>query len=553
MDNKLLKDLIKFSKKIKGSKLKDEVLKGDFAYMSTIDNHFETTRIQSIILVAVFQSNSEGDKPSISDLANFFKCNTMELFLYKREFDLLKQRGIFDMNTLFSFLSDRQEEKFSVTSKVRNSILENKPFEKPDNRELSPLEITEKIYNLMNIRNEENGDSKDLQNHCNALIKCYEETAFVKYLKSLNLTEKELLTYLYVIGHNINGNLSCELNVLSAGIFDNKAEQIFFEKDICEKKIDLIKYDYLSLKGANFFSSVNVSLTSKSSDELEVFKIPIRLRSQGEGITLIKDNDIATKRLYYNSKVSKELDGILKSLKPSKYRQINKSLKDEGLRLGVCILFYGTPGTGKTESVYQIAKATGRGIWKVDLSELKSKWHGESEKLIKKLFKDYNLISKREKRTPILLLNEADGILGKRKTDAYTSSEKSDNAVQNIFLDCMEDFDGILIATTNLEESLDNAFERRFLFKVHFEKPTASIRAKIWSTKFKGLQKPLALKLASQYDFSGGEIENIVRKYKMAKVIEPKLSLFTKLEELCNSEKFNTKKIGNSIGFKNFE
>jgi len=108
-------------------------------------------------------------------------------------------------------------------------------------------------------------------------------------------------------------------------------------------------------------------------------------------------------------------------------------------------------------------------------------------------------------------------------------------------LDYLEDFEGILFATTNLEESLDSAFERRFLFKICFEKPTAEIRSKIWKAKLNELNTVPAMQLGSRYDLSGGEIENIVRKYKMARVLHPQLNKQEKLVALCRSEKLKPK------------
>lgn len=235
---------------------------------------------------------------------------------------------------------------------------------------------------------------------------------------------------------------------------------------------------------------------------------------------------------------------------PQKYKQITRSLHNEGYKTGVCTLFYGALGTGKTEGVYQIAKLTGRPLWKVDLSQLKSSYFGESQKLVKSLFTDYKDLCSKEKHTPILLLNEADAVLGKRNENTPTSTDKANNAIQNIFLDCLEDFEGILFATTNLEESLDSAFERRFLFKVNFERPDQAARVGIWKSKIKGLPKNTRNHLAATYHLSGGEIDNVVRKFKMARVLNPKIDSKQELIALCQAEKIGDKKVRGTIGFK---
>jgi SpoVK/Ycf46/Vps4 family AAA+-type ATPase len=112
-----------------------------------------------------------------------------------------------------------------------------------------------------------------------------------------------------------------------------------------------------------------------------------------------------------------------------------------------------------------------------------------------------------------LLFKEADGVIGKRKQDAERSVDKMENSVQNIILQEMESLEGIMIATTNLVQNIDAAFERRFLYKIKFEKPTEEARAHIWHSMIPDLSEQNVHTLASKYDFSGGQIENIARHY----------------------------------------
>lgn len=103
-------------------------------------------------------------------------------------------------------------------------------------------------------------------------------------------------------------------------------------------------------------------------------------------------------------------------------------------------------------------------------------WVGESEKNIKGTFDDYKKKVKQLAKAPILLFNEADAIIGKRQVGAERAVEKMENSILNIILQEIEQLDGILIATTNLPENMDKAFERRFLYKIQFEKPDLNCR-----------------------------------------------------------------------------
>lgn len=236
------------------------------------------------------------------------------------------------------------------------------------------------------------------------------------------------------------------------------------------------------------------------------------------------------------------------SLMEDNYRALTERLESKGLSKGIAVLLYGAPGTGKTESVMQWARQSGRDIVHVDLSASKSMWYGESEKIVKDIFTRYRQQCKRSKIKPILLFNEADGLFSKRKDMSRGSSvDQTENTIQNILLEEMEKLDGILIATTNLEENLDRAFERRFLFKIRLDKPGVEAKKNIWQDKLPILSAEQAHKLALDFDFSGGEIDNIVRKTTMQEVLEGGVPTMESIVKLCSQEKVCTK--NNRIGF----
>lgn len=188
----------------------------------------------------------------------------------------------------------------------------------------------------------------------------------------------------------------------------------------------------------------------------------------------------------------------------------------------------------------KIARKTGRSIMRVDVDKIKSCWVGESEKNIKVFFDRYRRICKNSKLAPILLFNEADAILGVRMEGASHAVDKMENSIQNIILQEMESLDGIMIATTNLTTDLDKAFERRFLYKIRFDKPTVESRAVIWQTMIKGLTGKDAGIIASQFDLSGGEIENVASKHSVNLILSGKEGI--DLDELitaCRLERLN--------------
>jgi SpoVK/Ycf46/Vps4 family AAA+-type ATPase len=176
-------------------------------------------------------------------------------------------------------------------------------------------------------------------------------------------------------------------------------------------------------------------------------------------------------------------------------------------------------------------------------------WVGESEKNIKQLFDDYRAKVKDSERAPILLFNEADAIINKRQEGAERAVDKMENSIQNIILQEMETLDGILIATTNLVQNMDKAFERRFLYKIRFEKPTIEARMNMWHEMIPTLNEEDSRALASKYNFSGGQIENIARHYTISNILHGKSdNIVQELSAYCDSERLESKEV-RKIGF----
>ena len=150
---------------------------------------------------------------------------------------------------------------------------------------------------------------------------------------------------------------------------------------------------------------------------------------------------------------------------------------------------------------------------------------------------------------PFLLFYEADAVLGFRQEGASRAVEKMENSLQNIILQGMEQLDGIMIATTNLTQNLDRAFERRFLYKIEFERPDAAVKSRIWRSMIPTLDERTAATLAERYDFSGGQIENIARKRTVEMILRGAEPTVEELDEFCRNEQLGNREKRRRIGF----
>ncbi len=262
---------------------------------------------------------------------------------------------------------------------------------------------------------------------------------------------------------------------------------------------------------------------------------------------------IKERELFYSGEAAQQLDKLAAALQEENLQDIQRRLEEHKMPVGITAILYGESGTGKTESVYQMARRSGRPLFHVNIGEIISEWHNATERKLGELFAQYQKMveqaQSRKEPVPIFLFNEADVIFGRRMQPPRQGVEISENRVQNILLEQMERLEGILIATTNMEANLDEAFSRRFLFKIRLAKPDTSLQQKIWRHKLEWLNEETAYRLAEQYQFSGGEIDNIAKKAIMEEILRGKRATVADLEDYCKVEKLSRERATRRVGF----
>lgn len=184
-----------------------------------------------------------------------------------------------------------------------------------------------------------------------------------------------------------------------------------------------------------------------------------------------------------------------------------------GSQIGLIALFYGAPGTGKTFAAGAVANALGKPLVGVDCSALRESYYGESEKLVKNSFDLMHKMSVEMENPPVFLINEADQLVQNR-SERNSYGSRTDNSIQNIILEAMENFPGIMILTTNLDENIDEAYFRRFNLKLKFNPPDLPCRIMLWklyvSKDIPGATDIDIEYLAKTYEFTGGQIALVV-------------------------------------------
>lgn len=251
---------------------------------------------------------------------------------------------------------------------------------------------------------------------------------------------------------------------------------------------------------------------------------------------VILAKDIIEKELFFSEASQVEVDHLRKILSADGFQRAESALKRQNRNPAILSLFWGPPGTGKTEVIKQMARESGRDLLIFDAAKVTASAWGAAEKNYRALFLGYNYLVALCTKAPILLLNECDQLLAKRITTMERSIDRCENTVSNIILQGFEDMSGILLATTNLPTNLDSAFDRRFLFKIELTKPDAKARKCIWKSFIPELSDSDAKSLADRFEMTGAQISNVVAKRDLAELYYEGDRGFDYIVGLCNTE-----------------
>lgn len=298
----------------------------------------------------------------------------------------------------------------------------------------------------------------------------------------------ETATFLYA-------GLEIEKRMQVIKVFDS--EHIFYKKKII--LLDLTKESEPFLSGALVISSDFIDLFTLGKSKKPKFSAKFPATKVETSLTW---DD-----LILDPASEKSVNHMLTWIKNDE-----KILQEWGMKSkikpGYRALFYGPPGTGKTLTASLLGEATGKEVYKIDISMISSKWVGETEKNLARIF------DAAEDKNWILFFDEADSIFGKRTSNG-SSQEKHSNQEVSYLLQRTEEYPGVVILASNLKGNIDEAFIRRFQSMVYFNMPDFEERFKLWKNAFNDkltLAENVDLKqISKDYELAGGAIINILK------------------------------------------
>lgn len=537
------------AQKAKFCKLNLNKLQKDKEYLEVIQKTLKVPALESILFSVLFTEGLKDSNITIKDMAQYLDCEPIDLLEQKAAFDNLLSKKLIQFsfdNNYFTNSKRHGDREYFIPTRIINAIIEN-----PESIQTTPQknntlwEFWESIKNFFDDLEKNIIKHEDGLDAIHKISSEFSNLKIVKQIQKYNLDYPDVMLLLYVCYQTINGQEETELNEFTDIMDFPFRMKVSFKRNLLKGTSELMVKNLLTFTEDNFVTDRYIKLTPEAITNLLGDEyLP---KKKNDFMLVIAPEDIKEKKLFFAQKETEHLKLLQHILEEDNFEKMSRAFDENAIAKGLSVMLYGAPGTGKTEMVMQMAHVTQRKILRINISSIKSMWFGKSEKNLQKLFDDYKQLLKTEKRTPILFFNEADAIFSKRGQIADNNVRQTENALQNILLQELEQLQGILIATTNLTENFDKAFERRFLYKIQFQIPNVEVRAKIIRDKLQWLNENDAMLISKQFSLSGAQIENLQKKYLFHCNFMQENITIEKLQEWCRMESLGNNRT--EVGF----
>lgn len=485
------------------------------------------------------------DAISQADMTKLFCCSSIKMLHYLNDLEELEKKK------LIAVKSRKDIPVYRIPPDVVNTLRKKDVFAPESRRNISIDELFGVLEDLFEELENDELNCTALHNELMDLVENNMHLLFCRKLMSYNFSRDNLILlicfcHLYV--NNFDDNIGFHDFEF---LYDKKSRARMVRREFKEGEHLLMDAKFIENTGdEGFVNRESFKLTDSAKKDL-LGELDLKEFQVRDKKGLIAWDSLPEKKLFYNEGEKRRIAELASLLGEEKFKAVQERLSQSGMRKGFACLFSGSPGTGKTETVYQLARTTKRNIMMVDIAFIKDMYVGETEKHIKAVFDNYRKTAAAADRAPILFFNEADAVIGRRIefNSGSHAVDRMENTMQNIILQELETLEGILIATTNLTKNMDKAFERRFLYRIEFEKPDRSARISIWQAMLEEIGKAGAEELAARFELSGGQIENAARRYTVNAVLSGRNPGMEELVSFCLEELTGKDGVERRIGF----
>ncbi len=531
----------------KDSVLAENALTDCKEYIKTVYNFLECDEEQAVLLSIMIQSQLENNNVSTKEILSHADLRTSSALSINQILNPLVEK---------EWIAPKKDVKnyplteYIINTKLIRSVLSGKMEMNKDVKIENSFQLITHFQTKLSERYNKRISYNHFIEWTMEMINSYSSIELADFILKMKMNPEDATYFMYNCSRFYIGHEGSSFDDIIRDIAPPKEDQYKLRNSFKSGSHFLITSGLLRETVSNdFFSNSTYLLTEKAIHAFDK-EAKVKNKTTDGMLQHLEPHSITERKLIFDSNEQKMVSKLHNMLDANHFSQLTERLESQGMKKGISVLLYGHPGTGKTETVLQLGKNSNRFIMMADASKIRSKWVGETEKNMKALFDEYRTAMKEFEDTPILLFNEADAILGRRHT-VTDRGDQMENAMQNILLQELENFEGIFIATTNLVDNLDKAFDRRFLYKIKFDKPGTQTLIQIWKSKFPNIKTGILKNICSKISLSGGQIENIRKKIAVDSLLDEKLKINEAyLMQLAQQELMLEKKIErNTIGF----
>ena len=390
IDFNVVHTIVQIAKQLENSKLSNNVLEDIKESLDQLSKYLNTTSEQAVLFTTIFALQANINVIDLHDIIFFLDISFIESLNLKSDIDKLIEKSLIEIEDEDggkSRKSKYEKSSFFIPDDITNQVYANQPIQSKEYEIFDIYSFIKTVSGYIEKRKYENIDTTDLLSMVEELETRNKHLSQISLLKSkLTCFDRTLLYEVFddLVNHGMPSNLDITLN----NMIDKPRERRVIFRSITEKTSKLFELEYIELSNGRFANDFNLMLTNKAiefflGEDAELFKRTKKAKN------VISHNDITNKDLFYGEKLGKEIEFLTQSLMEENFCVLQNRLSNMSLTKGLSTIFYGSPGTGKTASVFLIAKQTGRDIMKVEIQESKSMFYGQSEKKISDIFSNY--------------------------------------------------------------------------------------------------------------------------------------------------------------------
>jgi len=545
--------------------IKEEDYEAISEHLDEIASFFKIKEKLGVLLLSYFINRRlVKGKPyiTLNELMNAFECKLVDSILINEQLENFRKAKIL-LSTKKAY-GKKDEIEYSLSQTTLNSVLKGDADILLDKKEVS---FTAFLNLFHNVIYDNDLDDDDVSTELSSLMDEFEQLEEIKYLKGERLCPEELTILLFTVARqSIFGDTKVAMERIFRVAINDNFSRYYYQNDIIEKRSPLITNDLLEFAPDEFMNSLQITEKIFKALNLAEKKSAKQFTTGSDLVKLIMPDKIKFQEgmIYEDSLNINFLDQLISE---EGYIKAMKRLEEEKVETKqIVAILYGLSGTGKSQTIRNLAAKYNRPILQVNLSQVKDAFVGNTEKNVEECFKIYKKAVKHFEyykdidgvkvgpyASPLFFLDEIDSLLPQRSASGEGSpvGNMYSNMV-GIFLTELERVNGIVLLASNLPGAIDTSFHRRINFKFEFGSFSKKNQVKTLELYFKDFAHEVLEEVASNADLTPGNIVNIRKAYVLESIFKEFNSEEDKktiLSDLVSRELILQKSNRNPIGF----